>query len=80
MPMAAGFDLNHYSDDDLVRLWHQAGNALRRRGVCRTGNIVSDVAESIVARKLALALTPNSTRGHDAVAPDGRTYQSNRAC
>ncbi|SRR6266542_1603933 len=73
--MSDDFDFARYSDDDLLRLWNRIPSVLRQRGVCRTKNIVSDVAERIVALKLGLTLSPNSTRGHDATAPNGERYQ-----
>lgn len=73
--MSDTVELDRYSDDDLLRLWNQISAVLRQRGVCRTKNIVADVAERIVAQKLALTLAGNSTRGHDATGPNGERYQ-----
>jgi len=73
--MPDDFDLARYSDDDLLRLWNRISVVLRQRGVCRTKNVVSDLAERIVARKLGLILAPNSTRGYDATGPSGERYQ-----
>ena len=74
-PIPVDFDFTRCSDDDLLRLWNRIAVVLRQRGVCRTKNIVSDVAERIVAQKLGLTLAPNSTRGYDATAPSGERYQ-----
>lgn len=73
--MPADLDLTRYSDEDLLRLWNRISVVLRQRGVCRTKNIVSDVAERMVAQRLGLTLAPNSTRGHDATALSGERYQ-----
>jgi hypothetical protein len=68
-------DLDRLSDDELLRLWRRIQTVLRSRDVCRGSNIVADVAERLVAQKLGLALAPQSTRGYDAVAPDGTRFQ-----
>ncbi len=73
--MPDDFDFARYLDDDLLRLWNRISVVLRQRGVCRTKNIVSDVAERIVAQKLGLSLARNSTRGYDATGPSGERYQ-----
>jgi hypothetical protein len=73
--MPVDFDFVRYSDDELLQLWNRISVVLRQRGVCRTKNIVSDVAERIVAQKLGLTLAPNSTRGYDATGPNGERYQ-----
>src|SRR5215470_1281353 len=73
--MASAVDLELYSDDDLLRLWKQIPEVLRKRGICRTKNVVADVAERLVSQKLGLALAGNSTRGYDATGPAGERYQ-----
>ena len=73
--MSADFDFARYSDDELLQLWTRIAVVLRQRGVCRTKNVVCDVAERIVAQKLCLMLAPNSTRGYDATGPSGERYQ-----
>jgi hypothetical protein len=72
---ASQFDFARYSDDELLRLWNGIATVLRERRVCRTKNIVSDVAERVAAQKLGLTLAANSTRGYDAVAANGDRYQ-----
>jgi hypothetical protein len=69
------FDFHAYSDEDLLRLWKRIPEVLRGRGVCRTKNVVSDVAERLVADKLGLTLAPNSNRDYDAIDGDGKRYQ-----
>ena len=73
--MTADIDLDGYSDDDLLRLWKRIPEALRQRGICRTSNVVSDVAERLVAQSLGLTLSANSTRGYDATSASGERYQ-----
>lgn len=68
-------DLAGYSDDELLRLWKRIPEVLRERGVCRTRNVVSDVAERLVADKLGLTLAGNSTRSYDASDSCGLSYQ-----
>ena len=72
---AAELDLGTYSDDELLRLWKRATVTLRLRGVCRTKNVVGDVAERIVAAKLGLKRAGHDCKDYDAIAPDGTTYQ-----
>jgi hypothetical protein len=73
--MGTEIDLAACSDDDLLRLWKRIPEVLRHRGICRTSNIVSDVAERAVSQRLGLTLAANSTRGYDATAPTGERYQ-----
>jgi hypothetical protein len=73
--VAPDFDFDAYSDEDLLRLWKRIPEVLRGRGVCRTKNVVSDVAERLVADKLGLTLAPNSTRDYDATDAEGKRYQ-----
>ena len=68
-------DFDHLSDDDLLRLWKRIPEVLRQRGICRTRNVVSDVAERLVAQKLGLTLAGNSTRSYDATDAAGQRYQ-----
>src|SRR6266851_8479900 len=73
--MTTDFDFAQYSDDDLLRLWKRIPEVLRHRGICRTRNVVSDVAERLVAQKLGLTLARNSTPGYDATGAGGERYQ-----
>lgn len=73
--MTTNFQFDQYSDDDLLRLWKRIPEVLRERGICRTKNVVSDVAERLVAQKLGLALAGNSTRSYDATDSNGQRYQ-----
>src|SRR5438309_619996 len=68
-------DFEQFSDEDLLRLWKRIPEVLRERGICRTRNVVSDVAERLVAQKLGLTLAGNSTRSYDATDPTGQRYQ-----
>ncbi len=68
-------DFERCSDEDLLRLWKQIPEVLRKRGICRTKNVVADVAERLVAHRLGLTLASNSTRSYDAVGPRGERYQ-----
>jgi hypothetical protein len=69
------FDFDSYSDDDLLRMWKQIPEVLRKRGICRTRNVVSDVAERVVATKLGLTLEENSNRSYDATDATGQRFQ-----
>src|SRR6266446_10133233 len=73
--MTTDFAFAQYSDDDLLRLWKRIPEVLRERGICRTRNVVSDVAERLVAQKLGLTLAGNSTRSYDATDVTGQRYQ-----
>jgi hypothetical protein len=69
-------DLCNLSEFELLGLHARAVRELRRRGVIRSSNNpVGDYAEFLVARALGLQLTPKSTTGHDATAPDGLRYE-----
>ena len=74
------FDFDQYADDDLLRLWKRIPEVLRQRGICRMRNVVSDVAERLVAQKLGLTLAENSTRGFDATDATGNATKSKGAC
>ena len=61
---------------DLLRLYTEVLEELRRRGVTRSSNNpVADYTEHIVAAKLGLKLSNNSASGFDALDADGRRYQ-----
>jgi hypothetical protein len=49
---------------------------LRRRGICRSENIpTGDLAEYLSCKALGLTLADNSTKGYDAIDPEGKKYQ-----
>src|SRR4051812_49296903 len=72
---AEELDLQGLSNDELLRLWRRTQTLLRSRKVCRSANIVADIAEGLVAEKLGCTLAGRSTRAHDAVSADGVTFQ-----
>ena len=60
----------------LLRAYADILEELRRREVVRSSNNpVADYAEDLVSRALGLSRVARSTKGHDAVAPDGRKYE-----
>jgi hypothetical protein len=68
--------LQRLSVSDLLRLYCDIINELRRRGVTRsTNNPVADYTEHLVADSLRLTRTGNSASGHDAVDAQGNRYQ-----
>ncbi len=69
-------ELTALSVAELLKLHSAVGDALRERGVLRTGNNpVGDYVEWLVSNALSLTLTKNSAAGYDAVAADGRKIQ-----
>lgn len=61
---------------ELLALYGEILNELRRRKVVRTGNSpVGDYAELLFARAFGWSLEANSASGHDAVDPAGVRYQ-----
>jgi hypothetical protein len=68
-------DLSATSVPELLRLYTEVLDELRRRGVTRsTNNPAADYTEHLVSTKLGLILADNSTSGFDAVDADGRRY------
>ena len=72
---ATELNLDRFTDHDLLRLWKRTTLELRTRRVCRSKNIVGDLAERIVATKLGLSLAPKVMKAIDATGPEGATYQ-----
>jgi hypothetical protein len=69
-------DLSGHAVGDLLRLYAELLDELRRRGVTRSANNpVADYTEHLVSTKLGLTLGGNSASGFDAVDSDGRRYQ-----
>ena len=69
-------DLSATSVPELLRLYTEVLDELRRRGVTRsTNNPAADYTEHLVSTKLGLTLAANSASGFDAVDADGRRYQ-----
>jgi hypothetical protein len=68
--------LKDASVSSLMRLHHGVIDELRTREVVRTGNApLGDYAEYLFSKALCWTLEPNSSSGHDAIAPDGTRYQ-----
>ena len=49
--------------------------AARDLGVSLDGHTIGRLGEVFAAEQFGLALVPNSTKGHDALAPDGRKVE-----
>jgi hypothetical protein len=60
---------------ELLQLYTQVLGELRNQGVLRTKNVLGDYTEWLVAEKLGLTLSGNSTAGYDAVDNEGYRYQ-----
>ena len=61
---------------ELLDLFAQVLNELRRRGITRsTNNPVADYAEVLFEKALSLTRTAKSTKGHDAVDDEGKRYE-----
>lgn len=64
------------SSRDLMRLYGEVIDTLRKRGVVRTGNApLGDYAEHLFARAFGWRLENNSAVGHDAVDAAGLRFQ-----
>ena len=69
-------DLSSFGVADLLRLYGEVLEELRRQGVIRsTNNPVADYTEYLVSIKLGLTLQGNSVSGFDAKDSDGHRYQ-----
>ncbi len=69
-------NLSEVKVGELLRLYTEVLDELRRRGVTRsTNNPVGDYTEYLVSTRLGLTLGSNSVAGFDAVDADGRRYQ-----
>ena len=69
-------NLKNQSPRQLLSLYVQVLQELRRQEITRsTNNPVADYAELLFERGLGLTRTPKSTKGHDAVGPDGKRYE-----
>lgn len=69
-------DLRDLGTHELLRLFSNVLDELRRRGTIRsTNNPVADYAEHIVAEGLSLMLVQKSTAGYDAVDAQGQRYE-----
>jgi hypothetical protein len=69
-------ELSTLSVSELLRLFVQVLDDLRRRDVIRsTNNPIADYAEFLFERALDLTRAPKSTKGYDAVDPSGRRYE-----
>lgn len=69
-------ELRTASVSQLLRSFAAILDELRDRGVVRSrNNPIADYTEWLVARQLGFQLTGNSTRGYDAIGPQGTKYQ-----
>jgi hypothetical protein len=69
-------DLSQMTVSELLRLYADVLNDLRRRGVTRSSNNpVADYTEHLVCTRLQLERVANSTAGLDAKGLDGHRYQ-----
>jgi hypothetical protein len=69
-------DLSGQSVADLLRLYTQVLDELRRQGVIRSiNNPAADYTEYLVATKLGLTRCDNSASGYDAEDPAGHRFQ-----
>jgi hypothetical protein len=69
-------DLDQASVGDLLKLYAEVLEELRRRGVTpSTNNPAADCTEHLVTTKLGLTLGNNSAAGFDAIDKKGRRYQ-----
>jgi len=61
---------------ELLELYADVADELRRRKICRTANNpAGDYAESLVSAALGLTLTANSHRGYDALDRIGKRFE-----
>ncbi len=69
-------DLSEKSPQELLRLYADILDELRRRGITRSSNNpVADIAEYLFCKAFGWNLEDNSTAHFDATGPDGITYQ-----
>jgi hypothetical protein len=69
-------DLKPFSTLELLQLNAATVSELKRRGVIRTKNKpTGDYAEYLFCTAFGWSQQGNSTKSHDAVSPDGTTYQ-----
>lgn len=69
-------DLSTYSRQELLVLYVQVMNELRKRGIVRSfNNPVGDIGEGIVCEALNLTMANKSSKGYDATGQDGMKYQ-----
>ena len=70
-------ELTEFSVEELLKLYSNLINELRKRNVLRSSNNpVADYAEYIIADRFGLQLQPNSNKGYDAIDPNtGVKYQ-----
>jgi hypothetical protein len=74
--MMVSTNLNSSSVEELLLLFADVLDELKKRGVTRSrNNPVADYAEWLVARKLDLYLEGKSNCGYDARSNDGERYQ-----
>ena len=70
------FDLKQLSPRELLSLFGQVLEQLRKREVVRSGNNpVADYCESLVVRALRLTREPGSNKGFDARDSGGKYYE-----
>lgn len=67
--------LGNLTIPELLQFYAQVLSELRSRRVLRTKNLLGDYTEWLVAEKLGLTLSGNSTAGYDAVDAEGHRYQ-----
>lgn len=68
--------LEDLSPLELLRVYGDVLDELRKRGIARTGNNpIGDYAEWLVTERLHLTLSANSTFGYDATDSSGKRYQ-----
>jgi len=73
--VSQGTGLDDKRDDELLRLYSELLDELRRRGLTRTNNNpVADYAEKVVIDKLGLRQAQKEAKGYDAV-DNGIKYQ-----
>ena len=63
------------TEPELATAWARSARTLRKRGAVRTSNIVGDLAEADVARRLRLRRGTFSEKSIDAVGKGRKTYQ-----
>lgn len=69
-------DWSTQSQKELLRTYASLMEELRARGICRSSNNpVADYTEGLVASRLGLHLSNNSTAGYDATDAAGLRYQ-----
>lgn len=69
-------DLSTLGNFDLLQIYTEVMEELRRRGILRSSNNpVGDYTEWLVSTRLRLQLDRNSQQGYDATGTDGLRYQ-----